>query len=182
MFTNCSPLILLNLFLDCHRRYHGPGLLETMLCSQNFPASFGFSDFGFFFLGVRQDWVHLVLWPLPGVLYQPRMTDDERGAQWNENWQGKPKFSEKTCPSATLSATNPIWPDLGSNLGRRGGKPATNRLSYGTAHSGTSRDVYKSGLQYVSGHSYHFCHSGGTVLSCTFRGCPRESVHIKLRV
>jgi hypothetical protein len=32
-----------------------------------------------------------------------------------------------------LSTTNPTWPDLGSSLGRRGGKPATNRLSYGTA-------------------------------------------------
>jgi hypothetical protein len=48
---------------------------------------------------------------------------------WNEDWQGKPKYSEKTCPSATLS-TNPTWPDPGSNPGRRGGKPATNRLSY----------------------------------------------------
>jgi hypothetical protein len=54
-------------------------------------------------------------------------------SRWNENWLGKPKYSEKTCPSATLSATNPIWPDLGSNPGRRGGKPAANRLSYGTA-------------------------------------------------
>jgi hypothetical protein len=24
---------------------------------------------------------------------------------WNEDWQGKPKYSEKTCPSATLSTT-----------------------------------------------------------------------------
>jgi hypothetical protein len=54
-------------------------------------------------------------------------------SRWNEDWQGKPKYSEKTCPSATLSTTNPKWPDLGSNSGRRGGKPATNRLSYGTA-------------------------------------------------
>jgi hypothetical protein len=52
---------------------------------------------------------------------------------WNEDWQGKPKYAEKTCPSATLSTTNPTWPDLGSNPGRRGGKPATNRLSYGAA-------------------------------------------------
>jgi hypothetical protein len=52
---------------------------------------------------------------------------------WNGNWQGKSKYSEKTCPSATLSTTNPTWPDLGLNPGRRGGKPATNRLSYGTA-------------------------------------------------
>jgi hypothetical protein len=25
----------------------------------------------------------------------------------DENWQGKPKYSEKTCPSTTLSTTNP---------------------------------------------------------------------------
>jgi hypothetical protein len=23
-------------------------------------------------------------------------------SRWNVNWQGKPKFSEKTCPSATF--------------------------------------------------------------------------------
>jgi hypothetical protein len=45
----------------------------------------------------------------------------------------KPKYSEKTRPSATFSTTNPTWPDPGSNPGRRGGKPATNRLSYDTA-------------------------------------------------
>jgi hypothetical protein len=32
------------------------------------------------------------------------------------------------CPSQ-----NPTWPDPGLNPGRRGGKPATNRLSYGAA-------------------------------------------------
>jgi hypothetical protein len=51
----------------------------------------------------------------------------------NEDWQGKPKYSEKTCPSATLSTTDPTWLDLGLNPGRRGGKPATNGLSYGAA-------------------------------------------------
>jgi hypothetical protein len=34
------------------------------------------------------------------------------------------------CPSQ-----NPTWPDPGLNPGRRGGKPATNRLSYGAALS-----------------------------------------------
>jgi hypothetical protein len=46
-----------------------------------------------------------------------------------DEWQGKPKYSEKTCPDATLSITNPTW----LNPGRRGGKPATNRFSYGAA-------------------------------------------------
>jgi hypothetical protein len=52
---------------------------------------------------------------------------------WNQNWQGKLKYSEKICPSATFSTTNPACPDLGSNLGHHGGKLATNRLSYGMA-------------------------------------------------
>jgi hypothetical protein len=52
---------------------------------------------------------------------------------WNEDWQRKPKYSEKTCPSPTLSTTNPTWLDPVLNPGRRGGKPATNRLSYGAA-------------------------------------------------
>jgi hypothetical protein len=39
----------------------------------------------------------------------------------------------KTCPSATLSTTNPTWTDRGSNPGLRGGRPAANRLSRGTA-------------------------------------------------
>jgi hypothetical protein len=38
----------------------------------------------------------------------------------------------QTCPSATLSATNPTWIDLGANPGLRGEKPATNDLSHGT--------------------------------------------------
>jgi hypothetical protein len=33
---------------------------------------------------------------------------------WNEDWQGKPKYSEKICPSVTLSTTNPTWPDPGA--------------------------------------------------------------------
>jgi hypothetical protein len=51
----------------------------------------------------------------------------------NENWQGEPKYSKKTCRSASLFTINPTWHGLGSNPGRRGGKLATNDLSYGTA-------------------------------------------------
>jgi hypothetical protein len=47
-------------------------------------------------------------------------------SQWNENWQGKLKYLEKTCPSATLSTTNLTWP----NLGHRCGKPVIDCLSY----------------------------------------------------
>jgi hypothetical protein len=55
-------------------------------------------------------------------------------SRWND-WQGTPKYSEKTCSSAALSTINLTWSDLDSNPGRRGGKPATNRLNYGTAKS-----------------------------------------------
>jgi hypothetical protein len=43
----------------------------------------------------------------------------------------------KTCSSATLSTTNPAWTDPGSNPGLRGERPATNRLSLGTARGPT---------------------------------------------
>jgi hypothetical protein len=39
----------------------------------------------------------------------------------------------KTCPSATLSTTNPTWTDPESNPGFRGERLATNRLRHGTA-------------------------------------------------
>jgi hypothetical protein len=39
----------------------------------------------------------------------------------------------KTCDSATLSTTNPIWTDLCVNPGLWGERPATNCLSHGTA-------------------------------------------------
>jgi hypothetical protein len=67
-------------------------------------------------------------WPIV-----PAPGDCEDGEFGGMNWQGNPKYSEKTCPVANLSTTNPTWPDPGSNPGRRGGKPATNRLSYGAA-------------------------------------------------
>jgi hypothetical protein len=61
----------------------------------------------------------------------------------------KVKSWEKTSPRATLSTTNPIWPDPGSNPGRRGEKPETRRLSYGAAQKHTyltyiNKDLSKS--------------------------------------
>jgi hypothetical protein len=61
---------------------------------------------------------------------------------WNKDWQRKQKYSEKTCPSATLSTTNPTWLDPGDNPGRRGGKPANNRLSYGAVSSWKDNETY----------------------------------------
>jgi hypothetical protein len=87
----------------------------------------------FLFVGVWWDWVRLVRRPLLGLSYQHRMM--MMSVMQLVEWEvaGKPKYSEKTFYSATLSITNPTWPDLGSNLGHRTGKPATNHLSYDTA-------------------------------------------------
>jgi hypothetical protein len=37
----------------------------------------------------------------------------------------------KTCPSATLNATNPTWTGLASKPGIRGKRPSTNHWSHG---------------------------------------------------
>jgi hypothetical protein len=59
--------------------------------------------------------------------------DDCEAISGMNKWQGKAKYSEKACPSAALSTTDPRAPDLGSNTGRHDVKPVTNRLSYSTA-------------------------------------------------
>jgi hypothetical protein len=82
--------------------------------------------------GWSADWVHLAHRPLLAYCTFPRWLWSWR-IWWNEDWQGKQKYSEKTCPSPTPSTTNPTSPDPGVNLDRRGGKPVTNRLIYGVA-------------------------------------------------
>jgi hypothetical protein len=63
------------------------------------------------------------------------------GSSWcNENWQVKPKNSEKTFLSATIFTPNPTLPELGSNPGRHGGKPAANLLSYGASYNKSLRN------------------------------------------
>jgi hypothetical protein len=46
-------------------------------------------------------------------------------SRWIENWQGKPKYSEKSCFSATLFTTNTTWLDLGSNPAAVGSRKLT---------------------------------------------------------
>jgi hypothetical protein len=91
--------------------------------------------FHFSFLGLGER-VHSVRRPLFGLLYQPRVIDDECGTVGGirigrRDWSTR----KKSWASATLSTTNPTWRDLVSNPGRRRGKRATNRLNYGTALS-----------------------------------------------
>jgi hypothetical protein len=53
--------------------------------------------------------------------------------------------AENTRPSATLSTTNPTFSDHRTKPGRHDGKPATNRLSYGTV-TPASGTVLNKGL------------------------------------
>jgi hypothetical protein len=76
------------------------------------------------------DCVHLACRPSCGLQYQLRMADDR---WWNENWQEKLKYLEKTSHSAALSTTNGTWLEQGSNLDSRGWNRATKCLNYGTA-------------------------------------------------
>jgi hypothetical protein len=80
------------------------------------------------------DWVHLLYRPLLGLLYQPRMIN-EYGAV-----DGMTICKENTYPSVILSITNSTRHCLGLNPGRRGWKPETNRLSYGTAYPTNSSE------------------------------------------
>jgi hypothetical protein len=62
----------------------------------------------------------------------PAPGDYDEGDNGRMIGMGKPKYSEKTCPIAALSNTNPTCcPD--ANPGRRSRKLASNRLSYDTA-------------------------------------------------
>jgi hypothetical protein len=66
--------------------------------------------------------VHLALQPPIGLLCQPRVV-----------LMMEKLMEEKTCPTTALSTTKPTR-YLDANPDRRGGKPATNGLSYDTAH------------------------------------------------
>jgi hypothetical protein len=58
-----------------------------------------------------------------------------------DEWQRKPNYSATTCPSATLFTTDPALLHPGSKPYRRGGKAATDRLSYGTANLNDAKET-----------------------------------------
>jgi hypothetical protein len=90
-----------------------------------------------FYLSMGLEWnqVHLYCGNLLAYFIGPVWyCDDCRAISGMNDWQGKPKCSEKTCSSVALSTTGPTWFDPGSNPGRRGGNTANNPLSYCTAN------------------------------------------------
>jgi hypothetical protein len=85
----------------------------------------------FFILDVGWDLSPLGTSATTGLLYQPRMMDDDEcGAVGGMSDREDRSTRRKTCPSAALSTTNPTWPDTGSNPGRSPRKQSSNRLSY----------------------------------------------------
>jgi hypothetical protein len=59
-----------------------------------------------------------------GLFFQPQMMMSV--GQWVAR---ETKVLGETCSSAALYTAIPTWPGSDSNPGRRGGQPATNRLS-----------------------------------------------------
>jgi hypothetical protein len=72
-----------------------------------------------------------LLWSFSGLLYQTWMVADDYYS-WAiggmNDWHRKMKYSEKNLLRAAFSTTDLTLLDQGSNLGLRGGKPATNFL------------------------------------------------------
>jgi hypothetical protein len=68
-----------------------------------------------------------------GLLYQPQMIDEgDCGAVGGMRLGRGNRSTRRKSASVNLSTTNTTSPEPGSKLGRRGGKPATNRHSHHT--------------------------------------------------
>jgi hypothetical protein len=81
---------------------------------------------------VESNWVHSALWPPIGLLSQPLVIMMiENLVEWRS--AGETEVLGENLPQCHFvhHKRHMLCPD--ANPGRRGGKPATNRLSYGTA-------------------------------------------------
>jgi hypothetical protein len=82
--------------------------------------------------GWSPNWVHSARRPLNGLLYLPRVSMMmENLVQWR--LAGETEVLGQNLSQRHFVHHNPTWTDPGFNPGSRGGKPATNRLSYGAA-------------------------------------------------
>jgi hypothetical protein len=82
------------------------------------------------------DYVFVELRPLTCPLSSPQVIHKWIWSNGGMIWKDKNRRTRrKTCPSPTLSTTNPTWTALSTNPGLRGKKPATNRVTAFGAHA-----------------------------------------------
>jgi hypothetical protein len=81
------------------------GIVECVACYR-IGLVFKMSFFNWYSGGVESNWVHSALRPPVRLLCQSQWLRWWRNL-WNDDWQGKPKYSEKTCTSVALSTTDP---------------------------------------------------------------------------
>jgi hypothetical protein len=80
---------------------------------------------------MESNWVHSAMRPLTGLLCQPRVIMTmEKLVEW---LAGDIEVLGENPPQCRFVHHKPHMLCLDASPGRRGGKPATNRLSYGTA-------------------------------------------------
>jgi hypothetical protein len=103
-----------------------------------------------FFLFIYLDCEAIGTAATPGLLCQPRVIVKMIVEKQMEcRFAGETEVLGENLPRRHFCPSqNPTWPDSGLNPGRRGGKPATNRLSYGAA--GSTLDSYSGGLEFKS--------------------------------
>jgi hypothetical protein len=91
----------------------------------------------FFFLFLILDCEAIGTAATPGLLCQPRVIVKmivEKQMECRLAWGNRSSPRRKPAPAPLLSITKShTWPNPGLNPCRRGGKPATNRMSYGAA-------------------------------------------------
>jgi hypothetical protein len=81
---------------------------------------------------VESNWVHSTLRPLIGLLYQPRVIKViEKLVKWWLAGENEVLGENLSQCDFVQHKSHMLCPD--ANRGRRGGNPAANRLSYGTA-------------------------------------------------
>jgi hypothetical protein len=84
----------------------------------------------------------------PGLLCQPQVIVNMIVQKQMEcRLAGETEVLGENLPQRHFCLSqNPTWPDPGLNPGRRNGKPATNRLSYGAALGKMVNAVYGNNL------------------------------------